>query len=106
MVFVYLPTKLHSAKIFQRCLTALKLRKDVASSFKKRVKYHLTINSLSTRIYYQNVRGINSKLDTLNRIISMSRYDIIILSETWLNNKIVDAKLGLYTPYSIIRCDR
>lgn len=56
--------------------------------------------------YYQNIRGINTKLDVFNQNITLVDYDIIVLSETWLNNEVNDSELGLLSKYTIFRCDR
>lgn len=57
-------------------------------------------------LYYQNVRGINTKLDVFVRNVSLFDYDIIVLSETWLRQEVNDSELGLLPNYSIFRCDR
>lgn len=44
-------------------------------------------------IYYQNVQGLNSKLNNLKLSLSVSDYDIIILTETWLNVCVFDHEL-------------
>lgn len=56
-------------------------------------------------IYYQNCRGIRTKLQTLYMNILTRTYDIIILTETWLvpeigNNEFIDQR------YVVYRCDR
>lgn len=56
-------------------------------------------------IYYQNCRGIRTKLHTLYMNILNSNHDIIVLTETWLipeisNNEFVDQR------YVVYRCDR
>lgn len=44
-------------------------------------------------IYYQNVRGLRSKTLTFYRNLSLVSYDIIILTETWLNDSVFDSEL-------------
>jgi len=56
--------------------------------------------------YYQNVRGINTKLDVLARNVGLVDYDIIVLSETWLRQEVNDSELVLLPNYFIFRCDR
>ena len=62
------------------------------------------MNDLS--IYYQNVRGINTKIDVFTRNLALSDYDIFTLSETWLSNNVTDAEFGLCANYQVFRCDR
>lgn len=49
----------------------------------------------SVSCYYQNVRGMRTKLDELRKYISLSHFQIIIFSETGLTADICDAKLGM-----------
>ena len=58
-------------------------------------------------MYYQNVRGLNTKLNQLTTgILLMSvEYDIIIFTETWLQNDVSNSELGLFN-YNIFRNDR
>lgn len=61
------------------------------------------VNNL--KIYYQNCRGIRTKLQTLYMNILANSYDIIVLTETWLiaeidNNEFIDQR------YTVYRCDR
>lgn len=63
----------------------------------------VTANHLT--IYYQNCRGIRTKLQALFMNILTRTYDIIILTETWLvpeinNNEFIDQR------YVVYRCDR
>ena len=53
-------------------------------------------------VFYQNVRGLRTKLDDLKSAIMVSavRFDIIILVETWLNSSITTHELGL-TGYNV-----
>ncbi|KAL0818556.1 hypothetical protein ABMA28_008995 [Loxostege sticticalis] len=56
-------------------------------------------------IYYQNCRGIRTKLHTLYMNILSNNYDVIVLTETWLtddidNNEFIDQR------YVVYRCDR
>lgn len=56
-------------------------------------------------LYYQNCRGLRTKLNTLLMNALADSYDIIILSETWLIPTILDCEI-LDSRYSIFRCDR
>ena len=55
-------------------------------------------------LYYQNVRGLRTKTNTLNLALSSSDYDIIALSETWLRDDICNSELA--ADYKVYRCDR
>lgn len=61
--------------------------------------------NLSLDIYYQNVRGIRTKLKDLVCGAPLIEYDILVFTETWLINTIYDAELGL-TDFDIYRNDR
>lgn len=61
--------------------------------------------NLSLNIYYQNVRGIRTKLKDLVCGAPLIEYDILVFTETWLINTIYDAELGL-TDFDIYRNDR
>lgn len=61
------------------------------------------INNLT--VYYQNCRGMRTKLRTIFFNIMSNSYDIIILSETWLNSSINDNEF-IDQRYIIYRCDR
>lgn len=56
-------------------------------------------------IYYQNCRGLRTKLNTLYNNILADSHDIIILSETWLVPDIDDAEF-IDSRYIVYRCDR
>lgn len=60
-------------------------------------------NSLS--VYYQNCRGIRTKLNILYMNILSNCYDIIILIETWLTPHIFDNEY-IDERYVVFRCDR
>jgi len=62
------------------------------------IKFHFTG-------YYQNVRGLRTKINLLKFSIPTYSYDFIVFTETWLNNTFFDNELGL-TLYNIFRCDR
>lgn len=56
-------------------------------------------------VYYQNCRGIRTKLNILYMNILANCYDIIVLSETWLTPNIADNEF-IDERYVIYRCDR
>uniref|UniRef100_A0A1Y1M7D6 Uncharacterized protein n=1 Tax=Photinus pyralis TaxID=7054 RepID=A0A1Y1M7D6_PHOPY len=56
-------------------------------------------------IYYQNVRGLKSKLTQIYMNVLSNSYDIIILTETWLNNSILSNEL-FDDRYLVFRKDR
>ena len=58
-------------------------------------------------MYFQNVRGLRTKLNTLinSLLTSAVSYDVIIFVETWLTSAISSNELGLRN-YAIYRCDR
>lgn len=60
------------------------------------------------KCYLFNARSLNNKLDSLKFLLQIQIYDIIFVTETWLNPKIPDALLlaGSNDSYSIFRKDR
>lgn len=56
-------------------------------------------------IYYQNCRGLRTKLNTLYNNILAECFDIIVLTETWLIPNIADCEL-VDSRYLVYRCDR
>lgn len=55
--------------------------------------------------YYQNGRGLRTKLFTLNCNVYNLDYTFIILTKSWLHENIHDNELGLFN-YNIFRFDR
>ncbi|KAJ8723720.1 hypothetical protein PYW07_007700 [Mythimna separata] len=53
----------------------------------------LLLNLKMINIYYQNVRGLRSKINSLYRNISMNSYDVVIFTETWLVDDISNSEL-------------
>lgn len=51
------------------------------------------MDSSNLKIYYQNVRGLRSKTMQFYRNLSLSSYDILILTETWLMPGVSDSEL-------------
>lgn len=55
--------------------------------------------------FYQNCRGLRTKLQNFNCNTAHFNYSFIVLTETWLNNNFFSNELGL-TNYNVFRCDR
>lgn len=56
-------------------------------------------------IYYQNLNGVKTKLNELNLNLSISNYDCIAFTETWLNNEYFDSEI-FERKYTVYRKDR
>lgn len=62
---------------------------------------------MALSIYYQNVRGLKGKLAVTRDNLLSCNYDIICLTETWLNDSITNAELfGTGFKYFVYRKDR
>ena len=61
---------------------------------------------MSIKIFYQNVRGLRSKLHTFKQNVTNNNYDVICITESWLNNSIYDFNIIDPENYSIFRRDR
>lgn len=61
------------------------------------------LNNLS--IYYQNARGLRSKTTLFYRNVCATNYDIIVITETWLLDSVLDAEL-FDSRYVVFRRDR
>ena len=59
----------------------------------------------SIRVYYQNVRGLRTKIKDLFLAALDAEYDIIVYTETWLNDEINSAQL-FGEKYTVYRNDR
>ena len=58
-------------------------------------------------VYYQNVRGLNIKTtETLLNSTSMTQFDLIILTETWLSANVGSGKIFYLGRYDVFRKDR
>lgn len=60
---------------------------------------------MAATIFYQNVRGLRSKLNELRSNLHLVCSDIVCLMETWLVGGIGDAELGL-GEFAVYRRDR
>jgi len=64
------------------------------------------ICNFNLKIFYQNVRGLKTKLINIRCAFPMlSIYDVIVLTETWLSPDIKDAELG-FVGFQVYRLDR
>lgn len=57
-------------------------------------------------IYYQNVLGLRTKTANLYTSSINCHFDIIVLTETWLNSFIYDSELFRSSDFMVHRCDR
>lgn len=56
--------------------------------------------------FYQNVRGLRTKLNVLrHNLFTFDTYEIIVLTETWLLSDILDSELGA-SNFQLFRLDR
>ncbi|XP_055527958.1 uncharacterized protein LOC129720502 [Wyeomyia smithii] len=62
-------------------------------------------NERKLRIFYQNVRGLRTKIDTFFLAASYSEYDVIVLTETWLDDCILSPQL-FGSSFTVLRMDR
>ena len=62
------------------------------------------INDLSITLF--NARSLVNKLENLHTMLLSCAYDIICVSETWLNARIPDSLLLVNSSYVVYRCDR
>lgn len=60
---------------------------------------------MALSVYYQNVRGLKSKLSTLHIGTLLGDYDILCFTETWLNNNVLDGEV-FPENYNVYRRDR
>ena len=58
------------------------------------------------RCYYFNARSLKSKLADLHNVLYSNNYDLIGVSETWLNDKFDSFLLDPLNAYNIYRKDR
>lgn len=65
--------------------------------------HQLKTNSI--KIYYQNVRGLRSKIKDCFLAISGCDYDVIVFTETWLCDNINNCEL-FGSNYIVYKCDR
>lgn len=56
-------------------------------------------------IYYQNVRGLNTKTHQFSLAVHSANFDIISLTETWLSSSVYDSEI-FGADYNVFRADR
>lgn len=56
-------------------------------------------------IFYQNVRGLRTKILDFHREILRNNFDILIITETWLHSGVLDGEI-CDSRYSVFRLDR
>lgn len=117
----FLPLGLHDHfKLKHNCIFCCKVNSSLNSFLSEFINFKIKFNTKNRcsnsklvlnpannclKLYYQNVRGLRTKLHSLHTNFVLLSYDIFILTETWLTSDITDAELGL-TGYTIFRCDR
>ncbi|XP_044591953.1 uncharacterized protein LOC123270083 [Cotesia glomerata] len=74
-------------------------------SFDSKSVNNLNLSSFELTLYYQNVRGLNTKLDDIFSKTYMVEYDIFAFSETWLKSGVHNSEI-FNNNYSVFRCDR
>lgn len=57
-------------------------------------------------LYYQNVRGLNTKINILSSSLYISDYDALIFTETWLKNSTYNSELLDLDIFNVYRDDR
>ncbi|XP_062703532.1 uncharacterized protein LOC134285984 [Aedes albopictus] len=57
------------------------------------------------RVYYQNTRGLRTKIDSFFVAAAEAEYDVIVLTETWLDDVISSTQL-FGNAYTVYRTDR
>lgn len=60
---------------------------------------------MSLSIYYQNVRGLRTKTDDFYHSSLQSDFDVICITETWLNNTVNSSEL-FSDNYNVYRSNR
>lgn len=56
-------------------------------------------------VYYQNVRGLRTKCKVFSTNLNLNYYDIIGITETWLNDSVFNGEL-FNDQYVVFRRDR
>lgn len=60
---------------------------------------------MSINVYYQNTRGLKTKTATFYQNILLQDFDVVVLTETWLNDSVFDTEL-FDSRYHVFRRDR
>jgi hypothetical protein len=53
-----------------------------------------------------NARSINNKLSDLHYLLYAKSFDVICITESWLNNNVVAGLIDPECQYTVLRCDR
>lgn len=61
-------------------------------------------NNENVLCYFQNVRGLRTKVDEFFSAVNISEYDIVGLAETWLADDVSSTEY-FSNIYTVIRCD-
>ena len=56
--------------------------------------------------YYQNSTSLRGKLLDFNGHFATNGYDLIAISETWLNDSVFDGELLIHSDFNVFRRDR
>ena len=64
------------------------------------------MSSGTLNIYFQNIGGMRTKLETVLKFTKQSIYDVIVVVETSLNEDFFDAEFCDLDTYSLFRKDR
>lgn len=63
------------------------------------------VSTKDLRVYYQNVRGLRTKVDCFFLSVSECNYDVIVLTETWLDERFYSTQL-FGSKFNVYRTDR
>ena len=85
---------------------------DISNTFSHPLPRHpgttdctVAAQDVGLRVYYQNVRGLRTKIDDFFLTVTECDYDVIVLTETWLDTNINSVQL-FGNVFSVYRCDR
>lgn len=79
---------------------------NISNYFYVNNNYNCTKKCNTLSGYYQNVRGLKTKLSIFRQnFVTLNHYDYFILTETWLTTEISSSELGM-SDYLIYRNDR
>ena len=70
---------------------------------KKGSELDTTIGKKGLKFIHINTRSVFHKLDELKH--NFSNFDVIVFTETWLNNSIDDSQIG-WDGFQLVCCDR
>lgn len=80
-------------------------KRHPSSTSSSTINFANTPTTCNINGFYQNCRGLRTKLVNFNCNTSCFNYFFIVLTETWLSNSFYSSELGLDN-YNIYRCDR